>query len=77
MDWLLHDKKITANIYLFKVNNKNTRKRCEICSKLTIKTPERRHWRRSAVFLVYSEPISHLFFSVSIVDFEKVNVGLD
>ena len=32
-----------ANIYLFKVNNRNTRKRCEICSKLTIKTPERRH----------------------------------
>ena len=31
-----------ANIYLFKVNNRNTRKRCEICSKLTIKTPERR-----------------------------------
>ena len=27
---------------LFKVNNRNTRKRCEICSKLTIKTPERR-----------------------------------
>ena len=31
-----------ANIYLFKVNNINTRKRCEIYSKLTIKTPERR-----------------------------------
>ena len=30
-----------ANIYLFKVNNRNTRKRCEIWSKLTIKTPER------------------------------------
>ena len=29
-----------ANIYLFKVNNKNTTKRGEICSKLTIKTPE-------------------------------------
>ena len=29
-----------GNIYLFKVNNKNTRKRCEICLKLTIKTPE-------------------------------------
>ena len=28
-----------ANIYLSKVNNKNTRKRCEICSKLTIKIP--------------------------------------
>ena len=31
-----------ANIYLFKVNNRNTWKRCEICSKLTIKTPEQR-----------------------------------
>ena len=26
------------NIYLFKVNNRDTRKRCGICSKLTIKT---------------------------------------
>ena len=33
---------VPANIYLFKVNKRNTRKRCEICSKLTIKTPERR-----------------------------------
>ena len=41
-----------ANIYLFKVNNRNTRKRCCICSKLTIKTPERRHWRRTGVFIV-------------------------
>ena len=31
-----------ANIYLFKVHNRNTRKRCKIGSKLTIKTPERR-----------------------------------
>ena len=30
-----------ANIYLFKVNNENTRKRCEIYSKLTIKTPKK------------------------------------
>ena len=28
-----------AGIYLFKVNNKNTKTRCEICSKSTIKTP--------------------------------------
>ena len=27
-----------ANIFLFKVNNTNTRKRCEIGSKLTINT---------------------------------------
>ena len=32
-----------SNIYLFKVNNENTRKRCEICSKLIAKTTERRH----------------------------------
>ena len=36
-----------ANFYLFKVNNRNTPKRCEICSKLTIKTPERRRRRYS------------------------------
>ena len=30
-----------AGIYLPKVNNRNTRTRCEICSKLTIETPER------------------------------------
>ena len=33
---------IPAGNYMFKINNKNTRTRCEICSKLTIKTPERR-----------------------------------
>ena len=32
-----------ANIYFFKVNNRKTRKRCEMCSKLTIKTPKGRH----------------------------------
>ena len=31
---------IAVNIYLFKVNNGNTKKRCKICSKLTIKTTE-------------------------------------
>ena len=52
-----------ANIYLFKVNNRNTRKRCETCSKLTIKTPERRQWRCSGVFIVNFERIL-LFFLV-------------
>ena len=50
-----------TNIYLFKVNNRNTRKRYEICSKLTIKTPERRHWRSSCVYIVNFEHISHLY----------------
>ena len=31
---------VPAGIYLLKVNNRNTRARCEICSKLTIKTPD-------------------------------------
>ena len=50
--------KIPANFYLFKVNYRNTRKRCEICSKLTIKTLEQRRWRRSSVLIVNFEHIS-------------------
>ena len=36
----------SADIYLFKVNDGNTRVNCRICWKLTIKTPERNQWRR-------------------------------
>ena len=35
-----------ASIYLFKVNNQSSRKRSEICSELTIKTPE--CWERTS-----------------------------
>ena len=31
---------------------RNTRRRCEICSKLTKKTPEQRPWRWSDIFIV-------------------------
>ena len=47
----------SAIIYLFKCNNKATRKRCEICPRSTKKTPERHEfkwthsWRYSGVFL--------------------------
>ena len=34
---------IPAGNYLLKVNNRNTKTRYEICSKLTIKIPKRRH----------------------------------
>ena len=51
---------IPSDIYLLKVNDRNTRTRCEISSKLTIKTPDGRHWRRSGVFIVNFEHISHL-----------------
>ena len=49
-----------AGIYLLKVKNRSTKTRREICSKLTIKTPERRQWRRSGVFTVNFEHIYHL-----------------
>ena len=49
-----------AGIYLLKVNNRNTGTKCEICSKLTTKTPERCIWHRSDVFIVNFEHISHL-----------------
>ena len=35
--------------YLIKVSNRNSRKRREICSKLTIKKPEWRHWHHSGI----------------------------
>ena len=41
-----------AGNYMFKVNDRNNRIKCEICSKLTIKTPERSHCHRSGVFVV-------------------------
>ena len=49
-----------ASNYIIKVKNRNTKTRCEICSKLTIKTPERRQWRHFAVFIVNFEHISQL-----------------
>ena len=48
-----------AGIYLLKFNNRSTRRKFEICSKLTIKTPQRRQWRRSGVFIVNFEHTSH------------------
>ena len=50
---------IPSNIYLFKVNNGNTRKKCEICSKLTTKAPERRH---SSVSIVELEQVNVSWF---------------
>ena len=59
--------KCRLNIYLLKVNNRNTRTRCEICSKLTIKTPERPQWRRSHVFIVNFDHISQLVLVFAIL----------
>ena len=61
----MFDKVLTysASIYLFKVNKRNTRKKCEKCPKLTIKTLEQGQ-RRSDVFIVNFEYISHSFLLI-------------
>ena len=51
--------KIPAKIDLLKVKNRNIRESYKICSKLTIKTPERCHRRHRR----------------HILDFEQVNVN--
>ena len=58
-----------TNVYVFIVNNSNTRKRCELCSKLTLKLPQ---WLPT-IFIVNFEHISYLFTSFSCVS----NVGLE
>ena len=64
-----------AGIYLLKVYNRNTKTRCEICSNLTVKTPERRQNDVIGVVLVSFLLTLNIFqtlSSVSIVDFEHV-----
>ena len=46
---------------------------CKICSKLTIKTPERRQWRRFGVFINFAH--NSCSFLVSIANFKQVNVS--
>ena len=50
--------------FLFKVNNRNI---SEICTKLTIKIP----WRRSGIFIVNFEQISHLFLVFLLLNLNK------
>ena len=47
-----------VDIYLLKLNNRNTRIRYKICSKLTIKTPKRCYWRRSGLFIINFEHVN-------------------
>ena len=60
---------------MFKVNNKNTRTRGAISSKLKIKTPEQCYWRRSDVFIGNFEYISHLVLVFLLFNSEQVNAG--
>ena len=42
-----------------------------VCSKLTIKTPERRQWRRPGVIIVNFEQISHLVILFLLLTFRR------
>ena len=50
-------KNVRANIYLFKVNNRNYTKNSDVCSKLIIKTQEPRPGRCCGVFIVNFEQL--------------------
>ena len=57
--------RIPIGKYMFRVNNRNIRARCEICSKLAIKIPERRLCSKlimtiPSIFIINFEHISHL-----------------
>ena len=62
---------LPTNIYSLKVNNRNSRKRCEMFSQLTIKTPERQLWLRSCVFFASFKHISYLFPMFLLLAFNK------
>ena len=67
--WKVWCKKFTYGIFLFKVSSGNTRIMCKICSKLTIKTPQRHHWHHPSVYVVNFEQVLHTagFFTLLIL----------
>ena len=65
-------------VFLLKANNRNTRTRCEICSKLAINAPERRQWRRCGILIVNFDNISHhvlLFLSLTLKSYAGWYIG--
>ena len=62
----------SANIYLFKINNRKARKRCEICSKVTIKHENDVNnvsWER----MIYMASLDVEFLFISIPLNEAIN----
>ena len=54
------NKNTPISLGLFKVNNRNIKRKFEICSKLTTKTSDRQHWRCFSIFTVSFKQISNL-----------------
>ena len=67
----LTKKNYLAGIYLFKVDNENTKTMSEICTKLATKIPEWRHRWPSSVFIINSEQTSHIFMLFLLLTFTK------
>ena len=55
--------KLPASIYLFNVNNKDIRKRCEIVKYV--------NWHRSGIFIVNFEHILQLFLVLLLLTLKK------
>ena len=64
-----------AGNYMFKVKNRNTRTGCEICSKLTIKTPERRPFKMEVFVKTVNcfQPLT-IFVKSPILDWRRSDV---
>lgn len=76
--WRFGKKSDQTTKYIFQANNRNTRKRCKVCSELTMKIPERCQWRRSGDFFVKFECIFLTpFTGVFIVHFEQVLISVN
>ena len=68
---------IPAGIYLFNVNNENTRTTSDICSEFTIKTPEQRQWRRLYVIRLFQiiskeKEMDFLNFFHALSEYQKI-----
>ena len=59
-----------AHKYMLKVNNRNTRKSCEMCSKLPLKITKRRYWR-CYWRIVNFEPILQIFLVYLLLAFNR------
>ena len=71
LDLSVAENAFSVGIYLFKVNDENIRTMCDICSKLTIKTPEQSQWCHSGVFVVHFEKNCYIFLVFLLMSLNK------
>ena len=64
--------KYPANKYMLKFNNRNTRKKYETCSKLTIATPKQYYWHHSGVFIVIFEQTLYLGLVITLLILKRL-----